>query len=111
SWLKIIPASSIVSALFIISSLDIFQQLFRQFYLECLRSDLLQRALLAALAISRLRSALIELARDGPPTNPPLRPAAFRTLVFCSVCPEMAACTTRKARTFISMHPPQRLDG
>src|ERR1035437_483121 len=39
---------------------------------------LFQRAPFAFLAISRRRSALIDLAREGPPASPPLRVDSFR---------------------------------
>jgi hypothetical protein len=62
------------------------------------------RAVLACLAISVRRSALIDLARDTPPASPPFRADSLR--LSGTVGSESAAWTTRKARTFRSTQPP-----
>jgi len=64
-----------------------------------------QRTRLACLAISLRRAGLIDLARDGPPTKPPLRAATLRA--SGSVFSDSAACTTLNALTFTSTQPPQ----
>jgi hypothetical protein len=80
-------------------------------YLAVLCVPLCQRALLAFRAISRRLSALIDVAREGPPISPPLRAdALFASTVVDSFGSAMAACTTRNARTFTSMRPPCWLD-
>jgi len=64
---------------------------------------LAHRALLAFCAISRLLSALIDPAREGPPIRPPFRDETFLAFIAGGVVlSEIAACTTRNALTFKS---------